>query len=228
MSVVVDLLLLAIGVIIVILYAKRGFLKSLIHSMKTILAFVAANAFGGKLADLLSDAFIGAAVRKPVFKKVNSVFSEATESVALDEITTSFPSFIMKDDVKEKINSLEESGETLVNNVTDAIANPIANVISTVVGYILVFAISLVVLWILAIVLTKVVDHIKMLRTANILLGVLMGVILSCVLFFVVGTTFRFFAGDSEFYTQTVLLRAFGDARLPAFLRFMDIHYLLG
>ncbi len=223
--VIVDIVLIAVGLLIVLLYARRGFLKSLIHSMKTVLAFVIAYFLGGKLATLLADAFVSSAVRESVYKKVSSLYASGVAGA--DELGASFPSFMINEDVRARLDAATGSGEEWINTVTDAIAAPMTDVISTVIGYIAVFVISLIGLWILAAVLNRVIEYIAVLNFANILLGGILGLLLALALLFVVGSTVKFFAADTAFYAESTVLKFFGDFELPDALQFLDISRLL-
>ncbi len=226
-NVIVDIILVLVGLLFILVYAKRGFLKSLLHSLKNIFAFVAAYFFGGKLATVLADAFLGKTVRGVVFNKINSMYTDASNSLDISEVTKSFPSFIMTDDVKAKLNAAQGSGDELVNTVTDTIANPITSVLSNVLGYILVFIIALIALAIVVAILNKIIEHITLFRLANTLLGAVLGFVLALVFLFVVSSVIKFFAGDSDMYTNSAVLKFFGDFKLPDALKFMDIHSLL-
>ncbi len=222
--VIIDILLIAVGILIVLLYAKRGFLKSLIHSLKTVLAFVIAYFLGGKLATVFADTFVGGAVRESVYKKVNDLYHVG--AVSVDEIGSSFPSFLINDEVRAKLSAANGSGEDWINAVTDAVSAPIINVISTVIGYILVFILALVGLWILAAVLTKIIKHITILKVLNTVLGALFGIVLAFALLFVISSTIAFFAVDTAFYANSAVLKFFGDFKLPGALQFLDISRL--
>ncbi len=223
-----DAALVFVGLALILVYAKRGFFKSLIHSLKTVLALVAAYFLGGKLAELLNDAFIFKWIRGGVFDKVNALYLQASDSLTVQNLSSSFPSFIMSEEVKMKISTAEESGEALVNTVTDAIASPISNVISTVIGYVLVFVLALIALWIAAGLLDKLVEHIPLLNTANVILGALLGVVLAFALLFAVGSVLRYFLAGTELYAKSIIMKFFGESSVLDSLKFLDIGNLLG
>ena len=56
--IIFDVVFLLIGVGLILACAKRGFLRSVIHFFKTLLAFVAAYFFGSRLGGFLCDHFI--------------------------------------------------------------------------------------------------------------------------------------------------------------------------
>ena len=65
-----DIIFLIFGIAIILICAKRGFLKSVIHFFKTILAFVIAYFLESRLAQFLCDNWIGGAVRNFIFDKI--------------------------------------------------------------------------------------------------------------------------------------------------------------
>ena len=141
---IADIIFIVFALVMIFIYAKRGFLKSLLHSLKGIIALVVAYLFGGKLAVVIADKFVSEPVRNTVFSKVDALYQDTAGAVNADQFASKFPDFILTDDVKAKIEAAEGSGEALVNSVTDSIATPISNVISSVIGYVLVFAVAFV------------------------------------------------------------------------------------
>lgn len=225
---IIDIILIAFGLIMILCYAKRGFFKSVIHSLKGIIALVLAYFFGGRVAAIVSEKFISEPVRDAVFKKVDSIYQSTAGSVDVEQLTTSFPDFIMTEEVQSKIASAEGTGESLVNSVTDAIASPIATVISNVIGYVLVFLVALIGLWIIASILDKIVDHLLILSTVNKLLGGVLGAIIAAVILFVVGSVMKYFFAENDIYVNSVILKFFGESSLLETHKFLDVGSLLG
>ena len=57
-NLIVDIVLVVLALSMIFFYAKRGFFKSLIHSLKGILALVITYFFGGRLAAFISEKFV--------------------------------------------------------------------------------------------------------------------------------------------------------------------------
>lgn len=225
--VIVDILFLVVGVGLVLVCAKRGFLKSAIHFLKTILAFVFAYLFGSKLGQLLCDKFIAAPVREWVYGRLEGLYSQAADSLTAESIAAEFPDFLLSDEIKANLSAAEGSGEELLNTMTDSIATPAANVISNILGYIGVFVISLVLLWVAAIVLTKLVERITFLHRINTALGAVLGLLIAVTLLFVAASVIKFVSAESELYTGSVIVKFFGDSALLEKLKFLNIGNLL-
>lgn len=227
-NVIADVILVIFALSMIFFYAKRGFIKSLIHSLKGIIAFVVAYMFGGKLADVLAEKLISSPVRESVFKKVSSIYADTADAVNVEKITESFPNFIMTEEVKTKIAAAEGSTDQLINSVTDSIASPITNVISTVIGYILVFVLAFIGLCIVASILSKLVDHFSLFGFVDKLLGAVIGAVITFAALFVICSIIKFFFADESFYTNSVLVQFFAESSFLETVKFLDIGNLLG
>lgn len=225
--VIADILFLVVGVGLVLVCAKRGFLKSAIHFLKTVLAFVFAYLFGSKLGQFLCDKFIAAPVREWVYGKLEGLYTQAASSVNADAIAAEFPDFLLSDEIKANLSAAEGSGEELLNTMTDSIATPAATVISNILGYIGVFVISLVLLWVAAIILTKLVERITFLHRINTALGAVLGLLIAVTLLFVAASVIKFISAESELYTESVIVKFFGNSALLEKLKFLNIGNLL-
>lgn len=225
--VIADILFLVVGVGLVLVCAKRGFLKSAIHFLKTVLAFVFAYLFGSKLGQFLCDKFIAAPVREWVYGRLEGLYTQAASSVNAEAIASEFPDFLLSDEIKANLSAAEGSGEELLNTMTDSIATPAATVISNILGYIGVFVISLFLLWVAAIVLTKLVERITFLHRINTALGALLGLLIAVTLLFVAASVIKFISAESELYTGSVIVKFFGDSALLEKLKFLNIGNLL-
>ena len=221
--IIFDVLFLLIGVGLILACAKRGFLRNIIHFCKTLLAFVAAYFFGSKLGEFLCNNFILSPVRDFVYDKIHGAYVSASESFDANAILAALPEFMKTEEVQQKILSAEGSGEQLVNNAADSIATPVATVISNILGYVGVFVIALVVLWIGAIILDKLIDHIVILDRVNTLLGALLGLLIAMVVLFVLSSALKFFFAGDPLYTDSVIVKFFGDSSLPEKIKILDV-----
>ena len=218
-----DLLFVLIAAVLIFACAKRGFIKSIIHFFKTLLAFVAAYLFGGQLAAFLCDHWIGGAVRGFVYGKIDAIYQGAAGSLDADAVIESMPSFLITEEVQAQLHAAQGSGEMLVNSMTDSISAPIASLFSNVLGYLLTFVIALIVLWIAAALLTKLVEHISLLHTLNVVLGCVLGLLIAVTVLLVLSSIIKFFFADSALYTESVVVKFFGESFLLKTLRFLDV-----
>ena len=145
----------------------------------------------------------------------------------LEAVTERIPGFMMTEQVKANLASVDGSGEQMVNSITDAIASPAANTISGVVGYGLVFLAALIVLSLVAIILTKMIEKIKVLKAANTLLGALFGFLISFLVLCVFSSAVKALMGESDFYVNSQLMKYLGDSALLEKIRFLDVSKLI-
>lgn len=225
---IVDVVMVAFFAIITLTYTFRGFLKGVIQLFKTLIAFVAAYLFGGRLGNLLCRQFFGERVRNFVFERVNALYAGTVESVNADAIAEKLPSFMMTEQVKAELAAVEGTGEQLVNSVTDAIATPTANAISNVVGYVLVFLAAAILLSLAAAILTKLVEKITVFKAVNTLLGMLFGALLAFSVLCVFSSAVKALMGESDFYVNSQLMKFLGDSGFLEKIKFLNVSKMLG
>ncbi len=218
-----DAAFLIVGIAIVASYAKRGFIKSVLHFCKTILAFVAAYLFGGKLAQVICDNWLGGVVRGFVFDKINGVYQSAAESFNADAVISSLPDFLMTEDMRAGLHAAEGNGEQLVNSMTDEISGPVASLFSNILGYVGVFLIALVLLWIVAGILSSICERLPLVGTLNSLLGGLIGLLIALAILFAAGSLLKQFFAASPIYENTLLVKLFGNSSLLNLLSFLNL-----
>lgn len=222
-NVIADLIFLIVGVAIVLVCAKRGILKSAIHFLKTVLAFVIAYTLGGKLAQVLSDRWIFGSVHRFVFDKINGIYQSTAGNMNAEDVIESLPSFLMTEEMQAKLHAAQGSGEELVLQMTDSVSRPIASLFSNILGYIGVFLLALVGLWILAAILDKVVSKFRILNSLNTLLGAILGLLIAVTVLLAAASLMKVFFASSYVYTESVIVRFFGDGGLLNGLKFLDI-----
>ena len=223
-STVADLAFITIAIAIIVIDVKRGFLATVIHFFKYVLAFVLAYAFGSTVAVFLGEHVIASPVKNFIYNSFYERYAtELSGAFTAEQALDSLPSFLLSDSVREGILSAGGTGETLLHNMTDAVAAPIISVISNIFGYILAFVLSLLVLWLVAKLLTKMIEKLKLVGRLNRVLGFLLGVLTSILVLFALSSVIRFFWGTTDFYNNTVIVKLFGDSSVLHFLSFLDI-----
>ena len=207
-----DLLVLVFLAVFVLIYAKRGFIKTVLKFAKTLLAFLMASLLGSRVGAALCNAFIGEKVRASVFDKILAMYENTAGGLQADAVMSEFPGFLQTESVREALLASEGKGEVMVQNVTDAIATPIATAISNILGYILVFVVSLIVFSIATIFLGKLVEKIPVIGRINSVLGGVLGFAVALLILFVVSAVLKLVASDSSFLGSSFFLNLFGNA----------------
>ena len=227
MKFLADILFLIIAVVITLVCAKKGFIKSVISFFKTILSFVLAYLLGGRFGAFLNEKLILKPVTEKVYNTINGVYTDATAGFNADKVVESLPSFMLNDEVKAKLADAEGTGEELVNTMTATVANPVATAISNVLGFVGVFVIAFIGLWLLSIIVTKLIERITLLKTANTLLGAVLGLLIAFTVLSVVASLIKLFFADDPIYTDSILVKFLGESALLKHIKFLDITNLL-
>lgn len=223
MHFILDLVLLLVGAAIVFTCYKRGFFKSVIHFFKTILAFLAAYFWGSGIANWICQKWVGGSVYDSVYPKIRGIYEGSTESFSAEQALSAVPDFLVSDKLRERLTSLEGSGEELVSSVTEAVSSPIATMISNVIGYLGVFLISLLAISLIATLLDKFIDKLPLIGTLNRILGLALGLMIATAVLLVVSSIFELIFANSPIYTESTLTRFFGQLTLPRPFRFLDV-----
>ncbi len=220
---IADGIFIVIAALLMIFYAKRGFIKSFIHSARFILSIVATYLWGGALGKLICGKWIGTPVRNFVFEKVNGVYQGASDSFQVEKVKESLPSFLLNEETSAKLDALNGTGTELVEQITDTVATPVATLLSNILGCVLVFVLALVALSVGAWLLEKVISHITLLNTVNTLLGLVWGILAAAFVLFALSSLLRVFLADSAIYTESVVVKFFGESGVLKSLRFLDL-----
>ncbi len=228
MNYIIDLIFAAFAIITVIVFAKRGFFLSLLKFFKLLLAFIAAHLWGDSLGKFLSDKVFYTPIRNSIFSKLNGIYEGATDSFNVETATNAIPQFLRTDAFMQKLNSLDESGEALVNSISDSVATALSNVICSVVGFLLVFVVAFLALTILYWILKGLRGKIPVVGTVDTLLGALLGAVFAFLILLAVGSVLKFFFGNDDFYTKSILIKFFGDSSILGVLKFLNVSQWLG
>ncbi len=223
MHFILDLVLLLVGASIVIACYKKGFFKSVIQFFKTILAFLTAYFLGGSVARWICEKWISGAVRDRIYPKISEIYQNTADSFGADQVLSAVPDFLVSDTLKEQLSAVEGNGEEMVSSMTDIISDPVASVISNAIGYIGVFLLSLVALWLIAMLLDGLIDKLPLIGTLNRVLGLLLGLMIATAVLLVVSSLLKLIFVNSPIYTESILTRFFGEMTLPRPFRFLDV-----
>ncbi len=221
---ILDIIFLAAGVLIVFINAKRGLFLSLLKFCKLMLSIGAAYLWGGALGRWIGEKLLYSPLRNWIYGKVNAVYLASTEEFSVEAAQQAIPQFLLTDQVKEKLSALEGSGEMLVNSVTDSASSSLSGVVGAVIGFVAVFLLAFLALTVVYVLLKGLKKKFKLLGAVDTLFGALLGLALTCILFFVASSIIKFFFGESPTYTDSVIVKFFGDATLLEGIRLFNIN----
>jgi uncharacterized membrane protein required for colicin V production len=183
MNWLLDIALVSLFLIIVIIDAKRGFVKAVWGFARAIASSVLAVMFGGALGTLLYKVFILDAVTDTVYATVVPMIdlSNGAYNVAglFERMPDGFADLLSRfgvtpESIEGLFGSITHATESNVREMAQRIAEPIADVISTVLGYVIIFLIAMIALFIVG----KVVDllsKLPVINTLNSFLGAVFG-----------------------------------------------------
>ena len=219
-SVIFDLLYMAVLLIFILVGIYRGFIKSFLGSVRLILSFLLAHLFGGALGEFLRSAFLGEWIYGGVHGTVPDLVGDATAELGASDVLSAFPEFLIGDSVHSAVDEAisSYSGEMLISAVSSAIADPISSLISGILGYVIVFLLSFLLWKLIAWLGTKLADQISLLGFLNRFLGGAWGALTGAVWLLLASAVIRLFFRGSEVYTDTVIVRWFCDLPLLSFL----------
>lgn len=183
----IDLIAIVIFIITLIIYAARGFLRSIGGAIRVIISFVISKIFSDELGALISERFLTPrsceCIKEHLLDALGedignlnlaTVFSENGELV---QLLRRFGMSHLYDVLKaEYAGSLFTSEET-VAELIDRIALPWSERLSVVLGGIIVFLASFFVLGLLIRCVTACVEHTGFLGAMDHLLGLLLGAV---------------------------------------------------
>ena len=191
MSFLLDTFLIVICLAVIVLSAKRGFVRSLMGLISKLVALFVAYTFTPALANFIKTRFI----MTPVVEKISTTlksyvisngeydFSKLKEMPqTLSELLARYN--VSPETVQSKVDQLQTTGDEALTSVARTIADPVVTVISTAAAFILIFVAACLVLWIV----TAIVDSVfkrPVRRTANTVLGVVFGVAAAVLILFV-------------------------------------------
>lgn len=193
MNAILDIIIVIIASLTIYFAYKRGFIKTLLSASSFLIAIVLTVLLLSPVKSALMSSSLAEDVRSRVETEINDIISsngikDVEELTGKDSKISEFTTMLEKiglsqEDLNDKFKEWKADSVTqtsLKEKLVDYIADPVVDAIITVAAIILIFFGSIILLKITAYVLDKVCK-LPILRTANKLLGVLMGVVLALV-----------------------------------------------
>lgn len=125
MGYILDCIILAVCLICVLMGVRRGFIRSVVHFLGSIIAALLASALGGALAQWLFDTMFRGAMIEKINTSLQSLGTE-NAAAAASQVLASLPDFLVR--------ALEEAGVTL-ETVSHAINTQTGQAAGMVVDY---------------------------------------------------------------------------------------------
>lgn len=201
----VDLILIAFFVVIVLIYMKKGFIKSVWGVVRAVASVAAAWLFGKQVGEWFYNQFIHNAISKatkdaiaPLVQKVNDSFNL---SDLFSKIPDEFRTLVERSGadlsgLKSVFGKLTEASENQFDSLADKISEPIAHTVSNAVGYVLVFFIAFILMSI-AFVVIDGISKLPLIKEVNKTLGAAFGAVCGIIYLWVICMVLSLFVESS-------------------------------
>ena len=213
MTYLFDLIAIAVAFLIVVIFAKRGFIRSIFRFFRWIFAVLMAYFFGSKLATFFYDKFFYGAFLKSITEKVQALYDSAAGSFHGEAVYEKLPFFLKTEALHEKLTAIEE-GDGMVNAISEALTKPVATIASNVAGYLLIFIVSFLVFWLVLFLLEKIVKLTAFTRAINALLGGVLGLAFAFLLLVMAVSVMKIFFSDTAVYANSFLIKWISNMKL--------------
>ncbi len=221
-----DWIFLAFGIALIVNCAKRGFLLTLLKFFKMLLATLAANWFGGSIGAFVGEKILNPVmnpiIRESVYRKVHRIYENAAGEFRSESSIDVIPKYLQTDAMRERLSALEGNGEELVNSVTDTVTGAISSVICGVVGFALAFVLAFLVLSLLYVVIKDMKRAFRLFGVADSVCGGVLGFIFAFTVLLFAGSVMKFFFGNQPAYTDSTVVKYFGESTFLDGLKFLD------
>lgn len=187
MSLVFDVIIFAICAASIILGAKRGFVKSIMGVCTLIAALCLAYAFTPTVSAYIRNSEAIENISESIGDTIKSLSRTGDNEYNLEKIFIDMPDAFEqiidrydadKNALVENVPPSQEATENTVDMLADAIAAPVANTVSNVAAFLLIFIAAVIVLKLLTLIL-DLIFQLPVLKTANTMLGLLVGVVIA-------------------------------------------------
>lgn len=176
---IIDVAYIAIALITVVIFAKRGFVESVFRYGKTLFAGYISYAVGPAVSNFIYEKYVYSGVYSRVYEKVNALLISAAERVDVESLIDNLPfivkQFVNTDDLKSLYGDTMVNIEASAKSFSASASAPLSSVISNMTAYVLVFLTAVLVLSLLG-KLLDLIFKLPVLRTVNSVLGLLLGV----------------------------------------------------
>jgi len=220
---IVDIILLSIFALIVIFGAVNGFIKTVLGIVATIAAFFLAYELSALLAPKLYESFLNERVFEAIKTKLVDAKGATSAARQATAVLAAIPAFVINiaasigidtKGIIQKIKGLDNSSGTVARELTKSVAAPIV----TAVVHAILFVVILAILYILFMIVVRIIDKIfklPFLRTANRLMGALLGAVKGLAVVFLLCIVLEVITGITK---DTAIAQAIESSKIVSFV----------
>ena len=206
MSIILDIILVAIFAAYVFFAAKKGFVRTLLELVAVVAAIFLSLQISPVIAQTAYDGF----VEKEIVATLEEQISENVDALSVTEkanaVLDSIPDFAVSlaasagveiSTIKEQISSQKIDSQNLAQSLVDKIAEPIVVGALTIIIFILLAVVLMIALKFVAKLVSKLFD-IPLVKSVNRSLGGVLGAIKGVLVVIVICTALRFIFGGGD------------------------------
>ena len=217
MTILIDLIILAIILVCVLIYAKRGFVKSVFGVVGFVAAIVLAFMLSTPLSNFTYDKAIEPVVSTAIEKTLTEEVANSTQALS-ENVIEALPSFIKNNINEESFSKIDilnvDTAHSFSEKICEDIVKPAAISVLKIIFSLVLFAILSIALKFLVKLINKVFSFSiigKVNTTLGAALGVIIGIIVAVVFVLAVNLIISF-SGEFLFFTPdnisgTILFR---------------------
>ncbi len=185
MSLLFDAIILIVAVLAIVLGAKRGFVKSVMGICTLIAALFVAFAFTPNVAEYIENTPMIESIGNGIADTVASLTKTGENSYDLSRLFRDMPEAFTQilerygvdsRQLADAVNPQSDAGADRVENLAQIISEPVAKAIAGVVSFLLLFVAAVIVLKLLTWIL-DLIFRLPVLKKANTVLGLIVGVL---------------------------------------------------
>lgn len=206
MSLVLDIILVVIFAAFVLTAAKKGFVKTLLELVASILALVLAYQLSPLVAQGAYEGVVKESLVTSIEEQLDENFNTSTAAKKAEVTLDALPDFVVSlaasagveiSDIKSKISSEKFSSENIATELVEKVAEPIVVGALTIVFFMILAILLLFALKFLAHIISKLFD-VPLIGTANKLLGALLGTCKGVIVIVFLCTVLEFIFANGE------------------------------
>lgn len=231
MSLILDVILIAIFAAYVIFAAKKGFIRTLLELVAVVAAIFLSFQFSPVIAQTAYDGFVEKQIVNAIEEKIDENVDSLSVADKANAVLDSIPDFAVSfassagveiSDIKEQISSQKIESSNLAQNLADTIAEPIVTGALTVLIFIVLSIVLNIILKIAAKYISKLFD-VPLVKSINKTLGGVFGAVKGAVTLLIICTALRFIFGDGESELSIAVNESFVISLLDKINPLMDL-----
>ena len=189
LNILIDLIYVALAVITIIIFTKRGFIDSAYRFGRTVFASLICYFWGPSVTQFVHEKWMYKGVLGFVSERVEKVLTETANALDIHAMIDSLPFFIRqlinREAMEARYNGVTASIDVIATDFSETVAAPVSSLLSTLIAYTVLFLLSSLAL----LVVFKLLDQLFKLpglNAVNKVLGFIFGLLAAYLLLIVV------------------------------------------